>query len=45
LTLFESNRRQHYSERGIRRMFARYSELADLELSVSSHKLRHFLVL
>ena len=43
--LFESNRRQPYSERGIRRMFARYSEAADLEPSVSPHKLRHFLLL
>jgi len=43
--LFESNRHKPYSERGIRRMFARYSEVAGLEPSVSPHKLRHFLLL
>lgn len=43
--LFESNRQAPYSERGIRKMFARYSEHAQLEHAISPHQLRHFLLL
>jgi integrase/recombinase XerD len=43
--LFESNRKTLYSERGIRKMFTRYSQDAQLETSISPHKLRHFLLL
>lgn len=45
LYLFESTRRKLYSERGIRRMFTRYSEQAGLEPPIAPHKLRHFLLL
>lgn len=41
--LFESNRQSFYSERGIRKMFTRYSQDAQLETSISPHKLRYFL--
>lgn len=43
--LFESNRQAPYSERGIRKIFARYSQNAQLETPISPHKLRHFLLL
>jgi len=43
--LFESNRKASYSERGIRKMFARYSKHAQLENAISPHQLRHFLLL
>jgi integrase/recombinase XerD len=43
--LFESNRKAPYSERGIRKMFARYSQQAQLENTISPHQLRHFLLL
>ncbi|GGF97700.1 MULTISPECIES: tyrosine-type recombinase/integrase [Cysteiniphilum] len=41
--LFESGFHRHYSDRGIRRMFMRYTEEAKLAHSISPHKLRHFL--
>ena len=43
--LFESNRQAPYSERGIRKMFARYSQQAQLDQAISPHQLRHFLLL
>ena len=43
--LFESNRQAPYSQRGIRKMFARYSQKAQLEQAISPHQLRHFLLL
>lgn len=43
--LFESNRKAPYSERGIRKMFATYSEKAQLDKTISPHQLRHFLLL
>ena len=43
--LFESNRKVPYSERGIRKMFATYSEKAQLDNTISPHQLRHFLLL
>lgn len=43
--LFESNRQAPYSERGIRKIFARCSQNAQLETPISPHKLRHFLLL
>jgi integrase/recombinase XerD len=43
--LFESNRQAPYSERGIRKMFARYSQKAQLDQTISPHQLRHFLLL
>lgn len=42
--LFESSRQHKYSERGVRRMLQRYSELAGLSQPLSPHKLRHFLL-
>ncbi len=42
--LFESSRRKPYTDRGIRKIIARYAEAAGLEHKVSPHKLRHFLL-
>jgi len=42
--LFESVRQHKYSERGVRRMLQRYSQLAGLSQPLSPHKLRHFLL-
>jgi integrase/recombinase XerD len=42
--LFESSWKTKYSERGVRRMLERYSEMADLAQPISPHKLRHFLL-
>lgn len=42
--LFESVRKHKYSERGVRRMLERYSQIAGLSQPVSPHKLRHFLL-
>jgi integrase/recombinase XerD len=41
--LFESSWKKPYSDRGIRKILEKYSELAGLEHIVSPHKLRHFL--
>ena len=42
--LFESRWKKKYSERGVRRMLERYSQLAGLAQPISPHKLRHFLL-
>src|SRR5947207_15506306 len=41
--LFESARRCRYSERGVRKMLARYATQAGITRSMSPHKWRHFL--
>ncbi|MCP4473894.1 MAG: tyrosine-type recombinase/integrase [Gammaproteobacteria bacterium] len=41
--LFESSFRQHYTDRGIRKILAKYTKIAGIERSISPHKLRHFL--
>jgi len=41
--LFESNRKQPYTTRGVRKILAKYALVAGLEKSLSPHKLRHFL--
>jgi integrase/recombinase XerD len=41
--LFESVRKQHYSERGIRKILMNYTKAAGINHSISPHKLRHFL--
>jgi len=42
--LFESVRRKPYTDRGVRKIIARYAEAAGLAHKVSPHKLRHFLL-
>lgn len=41
--LFESNWKKPYSDRGIRKILAKYTKAANIEFSISPHKLRHFL--
>lgn len=41
--LFESNFRRQYTDRGIRKILMKYTNLAGIERSISPHKLRHFL--
>jgi integrase/recombinase XerD len=41
--LFESNRKQRYTTRGIRKILANYAIDAGMKQSLSPHKLRHFL--
>ena len=41
--LYESSWKKPYSDRGIRRMLEKYSEIAGLTHMVSPHQLRHFL--
>jgi len=41
--LFESVRREAYSERGIRKILMNYTKSAGMDRSISPHKLRHFL--
>ena len=43
--LFESRRQRAYSERGVRKILARYSQAAGLAHPISPHQLRHFLLL
>jgi integrase/recombinase XerD len=43
ISLFESSWKKPYSDRGIRKMLERYSELAGMTHTISPHKLRHFL--
>ena len=43
ISLFESSWKKPYSDRGIRKMLERYSELAGMAHTISPHKLRHFL--
>ncbi|SPF54575.1 putative Integrase/recombinase XerD [Candidatus Desulfosporosinus infrequens] len=42
--LFESSWKKKYTDRGIRKILAKYSEEAELAQSLSPHKLRHFLL-
>src|SRR3989454_5687364 len=41
--LFESSRRNKYTDRGVRKMLARYAAQAGITRSMSPHKWRHFL--
>lgn len=41
--LFESSWKKPYSDRGIRRILEKYSNLAGMQQNISPHKLRHFL--
>lgn len=41
--LFESSWKRSYSDRGIRKILAKYTKEAGIEHSISPHKLRHFL--
>jgi len=41
--LFESSRRRKYSDRGVRKMLARYATAAGITRSLSPHKWQHFL--
>ncbi len=41
--LFESSWKKPYTDRGIRKILAKYTEKAGIEHSISPHKLRHFL--
>ncbi len=42
--LFESSWKRGYSERGVRKILARYSQAAGFTQQISPHKLRHFLL-
>src|SRR5699024_12011718 len=42
--LFESNWKKKYTDRGVRKILAKYSEEAGLSQSLSPHRLRHFLL-
>ena len=42
--LFESTWNNKYTDRGIRKIFEKYSEKANLSHSISPHKLRHYLL-
>jgi len=42
--VFESSRRRKYSDRGVRKMLARYAAAAGITRSMSPHKWRHFLL-
>ncbi|MDQ0495295.1 tyrosine-type recombinase/integrase [Paenibacillus brasilensis] len=42
--LFESSWKNKYTDRGIRKILAKYSEEAKLSQNLSPHKLRHFLL-
>jgi integrase/recombinase XerD len=41
--LFESARKHKYTDRGVRKMLARYTQAAGITRSVSPHKWCHFL--
>jgi len=41
--LFESSRKDKYTDRGVRKMLARYAQAAGITRSMSPHKWRHFL--
>src|SRR5437764_2916642 len=41
--LFESVRKQKYTDRGVRKMLERYAKAAGISRSMSPHKWRHFL--
>ncbi|MEK5400654.1 tyrosine-type recombinase/integrase [Paenibacillus sp. FSL K6-2859] len=42
--LFESSWKKKYTDRGIRKILAKYSEAAGMTQNLSPHKLRHFLL-
>jgi len=42
--LFESSWKRKYSDRGIRKILAKYADMAGLDKSISPHQLRHFLL-
>jgi len=42
--LFESSWKRRYSDRGVRKLLARYAQAAGLSRSISPHMLRHFLL-
>ena len=42
--LFESSWNKKYTDRGIRKILAKYSEESGLTQNLSPHKLRHFLL-
>lgn len=42
--LFESSWKKKYTDRGVRKILARYADVAGLKHPVSPHKLRHFLL-
>ncbi|MEJ3719968.1 site-specific integrase [Paenibacillus polymyxa] len=42
--LFESSWKKKYTDRGIRKILAKYSEVAGMTQNLSPHKLRHFLL-
>ncbi len=42
--LFESVRKQPYTDRGVRKLLARYAHAAGLARPISPHRLRHFLL-
>ena len=42
--LFESSWKKKYTDRGVRKILAKYSEMAGLAQNISPHKLRHFLL-
>lgn len=42
--LFESNWRKKYTDRGVRKILAKYSQEAGMSQPLSPHKLRHFLL-
>lgn len=41
--LFESTWKKQYTDRGVRKILAKYTQEAGIEHSISPHKLRHFL--
>jgi integrase/recombinase XerD len=41
--LFESSWKKAYTDRGVRKILARYTQAAGITASISPHKLRHFL--
>ena len=42
--LFESSWNKKYTDRGIRKILSKYSQMAGLEQNISPHKLRHFIL-
>jgi len=41
--LFESSWKRNYTDRGIRKILAKYTKMVGIDQSISPHKLRHFL--
>lgn len=42
--VFESAQKRKYTDRGVRKLLARYGHAAGLTRSISPHKLRHYLL-